>query len=118
MPTISQSLSIPAALANGQVADATQVITLYNAMNAFVIPATVGGFQQALATTGTTTILTGASSDFSLSAAKDKAIIAVMSFNWVGSTSAAVQFRLNAATITASTVVRKRKSAGWPTVVS
>jgi len=32
VPTISQSLSIPAALANGQVADATQVIALYNAM--------------------------------------------------------------------------------------
>ena len=105
MPIISQGLVIPAGLADGQVAAATQVITLYNTMNAFNIPSTVGGFQQVLVDTATTTILTGASSDFNLTATKDKTIIAVMSFNWVGSTSAAVQFRLNAGTITASTVV-------------
>ena len=111
-PTISQNLAVPAALVAGGAISATHITPLFTAMNAFNIPSTVGGLQQALVDTVATTIATGASADFTITATKDKAILAVMSFTWLGSTSAALQFRLNTTSITASTVVATATTGG------
>ncbi len=104
MPTISQNLAVPAGLISGGVISATHITPVYTALNAFNIPSTVGGFQQAFVETTTDTIAAGGSKDYTIAVTKDKALIIVMSFNWLV-TAPQIQFRLNAGTITAATAV-------------
>lgn len=103
MPIISQGLTIPAGLANGSVADAGQITPLYNSLNAFNIPGTVGVFQQGFVDDVSYAIATGTSQDWAVTAVATKSIFAYFPFNW--STAAAaptIQFRLNGANVTAA----------------
>jgi hypothetical protein len=103
VPTISQNLTVPAGLANGQTADASQVLTLYNAMNAFVIPGTIGVLQEALSddTLYTQVVASSPTKDFTISTVgKTKTILFTMSFSWAGaSAQPSILYRINAATM-------------------
>lgn len=106
MPTISQGLSVPAGLADGQVALASQITPLYNSLNAFIIPATVGVFQQGFVDNNKYTSTGGSTIDWSFTNAANKAVIFLAPFAWSGATAAtAIQFtpRINAASATTST---------------
>jgi len=59
MPIITQGLAIPPGLANGQIADATQITPLYNSLNAFNFPDGFVVFQDLLADNTTTALATG-----------------------------------------------------------
>lgn len=115
--TISQNIVIPAGLASGQTAQASHVIPLYNALNAFLIPDTVGVFQQALIDDALTTLTIGGTvtKDYSFTVVKTKAILWVVSFTWATS-GATLQpnliFRVNAAAVTAAQLLTSAASGG------
>ena len=105
MPTISQSISTPAGLADGQTALAAHVTPLYNQMNAFVIPDTIGVFQQGLVNNTLYTVATGANQDWTIDPAvvKEKAILVVASFSWIDAAAApTITFRMNGGAVTAA----------------
>lgn len=102
---INQGLVIPAGLADGSTAAAAQITPLYNSLNAFVLPDTVGVFQQAFVSDSLYTVATGATQDWTLTASvsKTKALIALVSFSWSGAAAAPTfTFRMNAAAVTAA----------------
>ncbi len=104
MPTIiSQGLTVPSGLANGQVADASQISPLYNALNNFSLPDSIGAFQLAF-DSGTTAypISTGSSQDWSFDAvAATKVVIATFGYNNTGTTPTFV-FRVNGIAVTSA----------------
>jgi hypothetical protein len=103
VPIITQNLPIPAGLANGSVADASQVVTLYNTFNAMNIPGTIGVFQQGFVDDSLYTVATGASKDWSVSVVATKSIIAMVPFSWSGATAApTLIWRVNATNVTAA----------------
>lgn len=103
MPIISQGLTIPAGLANGSVADAGQIIPLYNTMNSFLIPSTIGVFQQGFVDDNLYTVATGANQDWNVSAAQAKSIFALFPFSWTGAAAGpTIQFRINTSIVSAA----------------
>lgn len=104
MPIISQGLTLPGNVQTGGTIQASDVATLYSAMNAFNIPGTIGVFQQALVdnnryqSTGTGTI------DWSFATAANKSLFFFIPFTWSGSTGINnFQLRINGAAATTST---------------
>lgn len=105
MPIISQNLAIPAGLANGQLADANQIIPLYNTLNAFNIPASVSvlttSFSDDTLYTLTPTGIASVDWAFTLSAAKTLWVI--LPFSWSGGGSQpTITFRMNGSAVTAA----------------
>lgn len=105
MPTITQNLTIPAGLANGQLADANQIIPLYNSLNAFVIPDSTAVLQSsfvddtlyALADGGTVTV------DWSFALSPLKTIWVILPFSWAaGVAQPSITFRMNEIDVTAA----------------
>lgn len=111
MSVISQGISTPAGLAEGSVASASQITPLYNALNAFVIPDTIGAFQVALADTTLHSVATGSSFDWSFTVSKEKAIFFIIPFSWSGGASPTFAFRVNGAA-SASTITAAAVAAG------
>jgi hypothetical protein len=104
MPIISQGLTLPANVVTGGTIQAVDVSTLYQALNAFSIPGTVGVFQQALVdnnryqSTGTGTI------DWNFTNPANKSIFFWVPFQWTGSTGAVTfTLRINGTSATTST---------------
>jgi hypothetical protein len=104
MPIISQNLTLPGNVQTGGTIQASDVATLYQAMNAFNIPGTIGVWQQGLVdnnryqSTGTGTI------DWTFTTPANKAIFFMVPFTWSGSTGINVfQLRINGASATTST---------------
>lgn len=102
--TISQGLTLPSNVQTGGTIQASDVATLYQAMNAFVIPGTIGTWQQGLVdnnryqSTGTGTIAWG----FTTPAAKS--IFFWLPFTWSGSTGVSTfTLTLNGLAATSST---------------
>jgi hypothetical protein len=87
----------------GGTIQAADITTLYNTLNAFVIPDTIGVMQQGLVNDTLYTVATGNSQDWSVTVTKNKAIFWMFSFSWSGA-SAAPTFtvRLNASAITSA----------------
>lgn len=115
MPNISQNLTVPGTLANGQVAQAADVVTLYNTFNAQNIPDTIGVFQQGLIDDTLTTLTIGGTvtKDWSFTVVKTKGILFVVSFSWASVTGTpALQFRVNAAAVTAATSMTAAGTGG------
>lgn len=100
--TISQNLSIPATLSTDSVAAATDIIPLYQALNNFVIPSTLGAFQNGLVDNNLYTVATGSSQDWSVSALATKSVIGMIPFSWSGGSSPTFTFRMNGAAVTAA----------------
>lgn len=111
MSTISQGLSIPAGLVEGSIASASQITPLYNALNAFVIPDSIGAFQVALADTALHSVPTGSNFDWSLTVSKEKAIFFIIPYSWSGGASPTFTLRVNGAS-SASTITGAAVAAG------
>jgi len=104
MPIISQNLTLPANVVTGGTIQASDVSTLYQALNAFNLPGTVGVWQQTVVdnnryqSTGTGTI------DWAFTNPANKSILFMTPFSWTGSTGASTfTFRINGASATSST---------------
>ena len=104
MPIISQGLTLPGNVQTGGTIQASDVSTLYQALNALNIPGTIGVWQQGLVdnnryqSTGTGTI------DWSFASAANKSVMFLIPFSWSGSTGISTfTFRLNGASVTTST---------------
>jgi hypothetical protein len=109
MPVISQGLTIPTGLQDGQVADASHVIPLYNALNAFNIPSTIGVFQVALAddTLYTLNMASTPTKDFTVTTVPQlKSILYYIPFSWntLPAASLFVQLRVNGSAVTLASV--------------
>lgn len=106
MPTISQNLSVPSGLADGQVASASQITPLYTAMNAFVIPNSLTVFQQSFVddVLYTQVVGTNPTKDWTFTTAQLqlKAGFYIIPFSWSGGTAPTIQYRINAAASTAA----------------
>lgn len=104
MPVISQNLPIPAGLADGQVALASQITPLYNIVNAFTIPATIGVFQQGFVDDNRYQSTGGSSIDWTFTTPFNKSVFFMLPFQWTGSTNAPTfTLRANGASATTST---------------
>lgn len=100
---ISQNLTVPPGLAEGSVASASQITPLYNALNAFSIPDSIGTFQQAFVDDTSYSVATGASQDWAFSVVKEKALFFMISFSWSGAAAAVTYaLRVNGAAVTAA----------------
>lgn len=100
--TISQGMSIPATLAPGQVAIAQDVINLYNQMNAFIIPSTIGVFQQGAVSDTNIALTIGGTvtNDLVVSVVNTKSILVLVSMDWSGLTGVgSIQLRMNGAAV-------------------
>lgn len=104
MTIISQGLTLPANVVTGGTVQAPDVSTLYQALNAFNIPGTIGVWQQALVdnnryqSTGTGTI------DWNFTNPANKSLMFAIPFQWTGSTGVSTfTFRINGASATTST---------------
>jgi len=107
MPTISQGIPVPATLATGQIAQAADVVTLYNSLNAFVIPSSVGVFQQGNISDTAITLTIGGTvnQDYTISAANNKTLLVLLTFNWSTSGATltpALTLRVNGAAVSAA----------------
>jgi hypothetical protein len=71
-------------------------------MNAFVIPASIGVFQQAFVDDTLYTVATGSSQDWTVSVLQTKAIWFLVSFSWSGGNSPTYTFRLNGTEVAAA----------------
>jgi hypothetical protein len=104
MPIVSQGLTLPSNVVTGGTIQASDVATLYQTMNAFNLPGTIGVWQQALVdnnryqSTGTGTI------DWSFSTPANKSIMFLLPMSWTGSTGVSTfTLRINGAAATTST---------------
>lgn len=104
MPVISQGLTLPGNVQTGGTIQASDVATLYQSLNAFNIPGTIGIWQQGLVdnnryqSTGTGTI------DWTFTTVANKSIMFFIPFTWSGSTGInCFQLRVNGASVTTST---------------
>lgn len=105
MAVISQSLSVPAGLATGQIAQASQILPLYTAMNAFVIPDSIGVFQQAFVDDTLYSLNIGATvtKDWTLTTVPQlKAMLVMIPFDWSGGNAPTLTYRLNGSAVTAA----------------
>lgn len=102
--TISQNLPIPSGLADGQVASATQILPLYSALNAFVIPGTVGVFQQSFVDDVLYNVTQPNSKDWSFSPtqSQNKAGFYLIPFSWSGGAAPTITYRVNGSAISAA----------------
>ena len=108
MPVISQNLTIPQGLVDGQVAHASHVIPLYNALNAFNIPSTVGVWQISLVDDTLTTLVLGGvvTKDYAISSVpqlKSIQFYIPFSFNTLAASNLTFTFRVNASGVTTAT---------------
>ena len=112
--TISQSLTIPANVATGGTIQASDITTLYNAMNAFVIPNTALGFLLNLSDNALYSVATGATKDWSLTStiAQTQSTLFMTSMSWTGGANPTFQLRLNATAITGCTITMSGGAAG------
>lgn len=106
MPTISQNLPVPAGLADGQIASATQILPLYAAMNAFVIPSTIGVFQQSFIddTLYNQVVGTNPTKDWNFTTTQSqlKAGFYFIPFAWTGGAAPTITYRINGSAVTAA----------------
>ncbi len=102
--TISQNLPIPPTLAPGQVALAQDVITLYNSLNSFIVPGSVGVFGQGFVSDTNVALTIGGTvtNDYVVSVAANKSILVLASLDWSGLTGlpGALQMRMNGGGVT------------------
>lgn len=104
MPIISQGISVPPGLADGQVALASQITPLYAALNALNIPGTIGVWQQGLVDDNRYASTGGSQVDWAFATPFNKTVMFVLPFSWTGSTNAPTfTLRANAAAATTST---------------
>jgi hypothetical protein len=102
--TISQNLPVPPGLADGQVADATQILPLYASLNAFVIPGTIGVFQQSFVDDVQYTVATGSAKNWSFSPTQkqNKSGFYFIPFSWSGGPGPAFTYNVNGSAVTAA----------------
>lgn len=104
MPTVSQNISVPAGLADGSVALASQITPLYAALNAFVIPASIGVLQQGFVDDNRYASTGGSQIDWAFTTSFNKAVLFMLPFSWTGSTNAPTfTLRANGSAATTST---------------
>lgn len=105
--TISQNLPVPAGLADGQTASATQILPLYTAMNAFIIPGTVGVFQQSFVDDVLYTVANPSSKDwtFSPTQIQAKSGFYFIPFSWSGGAAPTLTYRINGSAVTAAKAI-------------
>lgn len=103
---ITQSLPIPAGLANGQIADAGQITPLFNSLNAFNIPDELIPFKTYLQDLTTNTLTIGGTviQDYTVAIPAAKVFFYLMSYSVSGNTGLdmAVTLRKNGVAITAA----------------
>ena len=104
MPVISQGLTLPGNVVTGGTIQASDVATLYQSLNAFNLPGTVGVWQQGLVdnnryqSTGTGTI------DWTFTTPANKSLMFLIPLAWTGSTGVSTfTLRINGASATTST---------------
>lgn len=121
MPIISQNLTVPAGLADGQTASASQILPLYSAMNAFNIPGTIGVFQQSFVDNALYTITVGGTAtkdwSFSTTQTQNKAGFYLLPFEWNTGTTPAFTLRVNGAAVTAAGALTAAATGGGLLVV-
>jgi hypothetical protein len=100
--TISQGLTIPPGLSTDSIAEASHITPLYHALNAFVLPSTIGAFQEGLVDNNLYTVATGSSQDWTVAALATKAVIAMIPWSWAGGASPTLIFRVNGTAITSA----------------
>lgn len=90
MPIVSQNLTLPANVQTGGTIQASDVATLYSAMNALNIPGTIGVFQQGFVDDNSYAVAGAASQDWSFTTVYNKAVWAMVPFSWTGATQAVI----------------------------
>lgn len=107
MPIISQNLTVPPGLADGQTASASQILPLYNAMNAFNVPGTIGVLQQSLVddTLYTQVVGTNPTKDWSFTTTQTqfKAGFYIIPYAWTGGAAPTITYRVNTTAVTGAT---------------
>jgi hypothetical protein len=104
MTIVSQNLTLPGNVATGGTIQASDVSTLYAALNALNIPGTIGVFQQGFVDDNAYAVTASGSQDWTFTTAFNKAIFSMVPFSWTGSTQAPVITpRQSGATATTST---------------
>lgn len=90
MPVVSQNLTLPANVQTGGTIQASDVSTLYSALNALNIPGTIGVLQQGFVDDNSYAITASASQDWSFTTLYNKAVLGMVPFSWTGATQAPV----------------------------
>ena len=113
MPIISQNLTLPGNVQTGGTIEASDVATLYQTMNAFTIPNSVGVWTQGLVNNDLYQSTAGGTIDWSFSASASKAVFFMLPVSWSNSTGNPVFLaRLNGTNITTFHRACRRQAAG------
>ncbi len=106
MPVISQNLSLPGNVVTGGTIQASDVATLYAAMNAFTIPSNLGVWTQGFVDNNVYTATGGGGAvDFSFASAANKAIFFMVPFSYTAATaSPGLILRVNGADASTQTM--------------
>lgn len=104
MPIVSQNLTLPGNVQTGGTVQASDVSTLYSALNALNIPGTIGVLQQGFVDDNSYAVTGTNSQDWTFTTVYNKAVLCMVPFSWTGATQAPViSPRQSGATVTTST---------------
>lgn len=114
MTVISQNLTLPGNVVTGGTIQASDVATLYSAMNALTIPDNLGVWTQGFADNNVYTCTGGGGSvDFTFASASNKAIVFMAPLSWAGATAGpGLLLRMNGSDVSTQAIAFGNFSSG------
>lgn len=86
MPVVSQNLTLPGNVQTGGTIQASDVSTLYSALNALNIPGSIGVLQQGFVDDNSYAVTGGNTQDWTFTTVYNRAVLMLVPFSWTGST--------------------------------